>query len=376
MNSIVVLVVVVVVVFLFVLVMGWLWWYQREKQLTQPQRVLVEAFPGATLLTETSGIYHPRLRDRMHPYNPSMFFYHGQRYLVHRLSTFNMCRNILQHLPEFLSTKERHGVLNSIVLQTPRGHFIVVDVPHENAFPCPEAYVDPRSLLFRGDLVLVVNNPQHERCRKTTMVALFFRLGDPEDLECASLLTPYRVLDLEYTDGRPVEKNWMPFVYQNALHFVYRVSPHIVLRCDTDTGVCTRVAETHHTGPSSLRGGTPCVLLEDWGWYLAVAHIRHAIGGVKLVYHSVLYAFEREPPFRVVAVSDPFFLDSDFEPHRLKQIIQFAAGLAVKEDRIHISYGSGDCSSRVLSLPLDDALGLLRPLDTDVKSRSTRGVSQ
>ena len=357
-SRVVFLVAAIVVILVLLVVVVVLWFRNKEKQLTHEQLVLVEAFPGTTTLTETSGIYHPRLRDRMHPYNPSMFMYHGQRYLVHRLSTFNMCRNILQHLPEFLSVKERHGVLNSIVLQTPRGHFILVDVPHENAFPCPEAYVDPRSLLFRGDLVLVVNNPQHERCRETTMVALFLRLGDPEELECMSLITPYRVLDLDYTDARPTEKNWMPFVYQDALHFVYRVSPHVVLRCDTDTGQCTRIAETHHHGPRSLRGGTPCVFVEDHG-YLAIAHVRHAIGGVKLVYHSVLYLFQSEPPFRVVALSDPFFLDGDFEPHRFKQIIQFAAGLLVENGNLSISYGSGECSSRVLSLPLNDALGLL-----------------
>lgn len=350
---------------LIVFLVGWgiLWFRKRETELTQQQLILTHAFPTRTLQTEITSLYHPHLRDRMHPYNPSLFVYQDQKYLVHRLSTFNMCKDIIRHFPEFIAVKERHGVLNSIVIQTPRGNCIFVDVPHDNPFPCPEAYVDPRSIVWKNDLVLVVNNPQHEKCKKTTMVLLFLRLGHVEDLECTSLLTPYRVLDLSYADARPIEKNWMPFVYHDQIHFVYSVSPHVILRCDTETGVCTRIAgtETKHEGLCSLRGGSPFVYVPGRG-YLTVAHIRHVIGGMKLVYHSVLYLMESEPPFRILTFSPPFFLDDDFEPHRFKQIIQFAAGLWIQGDHLLISYGSGDCSSRVLSLPLDDALCLLHPV--------------
>ena len=339
------------------------WIRYRETSLTN-QLIVTEAFPKEATVMEVSGVYHPNLRDAMFNYNPSLFLYRGKRYMVHRLCTYNMCRDILHHIPEFKSTNEYQGVLNSIVIQTPLQHIVYIDYPSVSHYPCPEAYEDPRSIMYQNHLVLVTNNPQHTRCRRT-MTALFLNLDEVEDLECASILHPFRILELSYEKSRPVEKNWMPFVYRDDLCFVYSVEPHVILRCDTETGKCTEIASTSHEKvPESLRGGSPCWLLTDGSAYLTVAHQRRSIGGVKLIYTSVLYCFEPEPPFRIVAMSPPLFFDHDFDPHRWKQIIQFAAGLVVeeKEGILFISYGSGDCSSRMISLPLASALTLIVPL--------------
>ena len=338
-----------------------LWFRSKERDLTQNRLVLTRAFPTEATVAEIKELYHPHIRDKMYNYNPSLFVYRKKRYLVHRLSTYHMCSNILKHIPQFKATFERGGTLNSIVIQTPLDHMIFVDYPQTTDFPCPEAYEDPRSILFGENLVLIVNNAQHEKCQRT-MVALFLRLDDVNDLECASLLRPHKVLELTYEKSRPIEKNWMPFVRHDELYFVYSVNPHVVLRCDTETGQCVEVAKTRYDKkevPTYLRGGTPCLPLGDQ--FLTVGHARHSIAGVKFVYTSVFYLFESDPPFRIIALSPEFFLDDDFEPHKFKQIIQFVSGMVLddKDGRLYVSYGVGDCQSKVLSLPLESVLSLL-----------------
>lgn len=345
-----------------------LWFRSREEVLTE-RLVLTHAFPTEVSTTEISELYHPRIRNHMYNYNPSIFLFRGKRHVVHRLSTFNMCQNILRHIPQFTAMAQRHGVLNSIVLQTPTNHIIFIEYPQNSHFPCPESYDDPRSLLYRDQLVLIVNNAQHARCHRT-MVALFIDMTDMEDLECVAILRPSRIVELSYKKSRRVEKNWMPFVYRDKLYFVYSVNPHVILRCDTETGTCTEAAVTHYRDDQvshHLRGGTPCLFLPQKNCYLTAVHNRHSIAGVKLVYTSVLYLFEAQPPFRIVAVSPEFFMDDDFETHRFKQIIQFVAGMVLdaSDGRLYISYGVADCHSKVLSLPLDSVMALLRPVRGD-----------
>lgn len=352
----------VVALFLFIVFLV-LWFKSKEKDLTVHRLVLTRAFPTEARVTEMSSVYHPHIRDHMFNYNPSLFMHQGKRYTTHRLSTYNMCKTILEHISQFKATLERDGVLNSIVIQTPLDNIIFVDYPSHSRFPCPEAYEDSRSIILNENLVLIVNNPQHDRCDRT-MVALFIPLPSAEELECQSILRPSHIVTLSYEKARRTEKNWMPFVRENKLYFVYSVNPHVVLHCDTETGQCTEAAVTHYdpkTVPTYFRGGSPCLLLKKDNHYLAVAHARHSIAGVKFIYTSVFYLFESEPPFSISAISPEFFLDDDFQVYRFQQIIQFVAGLVKNDDdgRLYISYGVQDCKSKVLSLPLDSALALL-----------------
>ena len=68
------------------------------------------------------------------------------------------------------------------------------------------------------------------------------------------------------------EKNWMPFVRDDALHLVYSCAPTVVFRCDTNDGSLATV--TDHEAPpvaSYLRGGSQG-LPQDDGGFLFVVH--------------------------------------------------------------------------------------------------------
>jgi hypothetical protein len=349
---------------ILIILVGVSWFQTKEKTLTDQRLVLTEAFPRDSTIQVMRRIEHPRLRPGMHNYNPSLFTHKGQRFVVHRLSNYNLCHNILKHVPDYLATKRRHGIINSIVIETPDGRFVLVDYPNDPVHPCPESYEDPRSILFREELVLVVSDSQNKGCQGV-MTLLFL---DPDHLlegdGGVKMVRPSRILRLHLTNKkeRHVEKNWMPFVHEHSLCFVYSISPHIILRCNTENGECTKVAETSSPGvPRYLRGGTPALLIHP-DYYLAAGHARHAIAGMKFVYTTVFYTFESKPPFRVLALSQEFFIDNDFDTHSFKQLVQFASGLDFdsRTQRLFLSYGSNDCSSRIVSVSLSSVKSLLR----------------
>ena len=83
--------------------------------------------------------------------------------------------------------------------------------------------------------------------------------------------------------GRPllrVEKNWMPFVVDGELRFVYRVDPLTVIRCvDLDRGECEvlydeapDIESVHGRSGGEVHGGTE---LELWRWPLYVGFLSY-----------------------------------------------------------------------------------------------------
>jgi hypothetical protein len=167
--------------------------------------------------------------------------------------------------------------------------------------------------------------------------SLFTRRVSPTIGPAVQLLSP---------TGEVCEKNWVPFVYDGKLHVAQFVHPyHDVFRVDPPTdGTLTAdlSARWSTTGISTLpafRGGTNAVLWR--GRYLAVGHYRIA----QFRYASAAYTFEAEPPFRQLAISDPFVMWHDAH-------IEFAISLAATEP-ITLWAGRNDVGARKVLIPGD-----------------------
>jgi|GEM_PF-626330 len=147
------------------------------------------------------------------------------------------------------------------------------------------------------------------------------------------------------------EKNWMPFVYDGALHFVYTCSPTVVLRCDPESG--SMVTMSSEAGPDDggglrLRGGSQGVEVED-GWIFVVHEIAPFGGGPSYVHRFV----HLDRSFVISGVSQAFFFEV--------QSIEFCAGLARKGDDLIISYGVADRRAQMMTVSLADVRSLLLP---------------
>eukprot|EP00035_Acanthoeca_spectabilis_P003988 m.97445 g.97445 ORF g.97445 m.97445 type:complete len:439 (+) comp12400_c0_seq1:237-1553(+) len=148
------------------------------------------------------------------------------------------------------------------------------------------------------------------------------------------------------------EKNWVPFQHGGSLHVAQFVHPtHEVYKVDPPPfgkGNATLSRRWSTPGLSKLpgfRGGTNAVLWR--GRYLAVGHYRIK----QFRYASAAYTFEAKPPFRQLAVSDPFILWDD-------AYIEFAISLSATEP-LTLWVGRNDNGARKAEIPGDVMEALL-----------------
>ena len=163
---------------------------------------------------------------------------------------------------------------------------------------------------------------------------------------------------LHYADRQKLEKNWMPFEYNNKLYVVYSISPHKILHVDIHTGNCTKIFETKNPNSpkEDIGNGSPPQLITINGnrYYLGMGHIRGRING-DMIRKNFLYLFESTPPFSVVSVSKVFNILSSFIP------IEFGSGLLVDEENqyVYVSFGIDDCSGSIIKIPIPEVIALL-----------------
>ena len=150
---------------------------------------------------------------------------------------------------------------------------------------------------------------------------------------------------LDYRQRKKIEKNWMPFQYEDNLYIVYSIFPHKILSVDLDSGLCTDVYETKSKSPflNEIGNGAPPVFFEKGDCMLGIAHIRGSIEG-EMTRKNFFYLFQKSPPFSIISVSNIFNLAKPFVN------IEFASGLLVDGDNILISYGVDDCYGSIISL--------------------------
>lgn len=203
------------------------------------------------------------------------------------------------------------------------------------------------------------------------------------------------------------EKNWSPFSYSGRVHFVYSLKPFRVCAVDMkdwQTGsplpcsICHTVPAVQpgdlmtlntrlHKGLVATKdaldtlqwhmNGVPMTLLPDdvGAAYLGVAHVfggsRSSSGKWVRRYTSFLFKMSSTMPFRILDLSAPLPLVSQpsTAPYWADRPaddveVSFVSGLVVEKGQdgkvsdLVLSYGSGDDESRLLRLPLTEALSL------------------
>jgi predicted GH43/DUF377 family glycosyl hydrolase len=141
------------------------------------------------------------------------------------------------------------------------------------------------------------------------------------------------------------EKNWMPWVKDGQLRFVYRLG---TLIDTTGTIICQHDCKVD---VGHVSGGSQVVDVD--GNWLALVHEARLIPG-----HSIRHYQHRFVVFddegRLLRWSLPFcFHDRQ---------IEFAAGLSYFPDkrRLLASYGVRDCEARLATMAVDEVMGFIR----------------
>ena len=177
------------------------------------------------------------------------------------------------------------------------------------------------------------------------------------DLQVASLPptgTPVQVVELTELMASSVhhcEKNWMPVVRSDGLHWIYAIQPFQLLRWDSG-GVVVATQDGPGTKAflGSLRGSVGPVEVE--GRWLSLVHF-YSTGDGRWYHHRWV---EHDPvSLRPVAVSASFC----FHPVADDAEVEFAAGLVVGHDGLlWITYGKDDRAAMLACVAVQDVLAL------------------
>lgn len=147
-----------------------------------------------------------------------------------------------------------------------------------------------------------------------------------------------------------IQKNWVPFVWNNLLYFSYSISPHDVMLPNLETGNVVTSFETSSYCAwrfGALRGGTPAVLVD--GQYLAFFHSAEmtssmASWGEKLWHYFMgAYTFSAEPPFEITGMTPFPIIGKGFYSHvNYNKRVIFPGGFVASGSNIYVAYGKDD----------------------------------
>ncbi|WP_411887890.1 hypothetical protein [Hydrocarboniphaga effusa] len=202
---------------------------------------------------------------------------------------------------------------------------------------------DPRIFVWNGGLWCLWTSVSldDDRCYLNKMV-----LGRLD----GNVISCLRIIESPHERRR--EKNWIPFVRNGQLHFIYELASLEIYRLN-DKGL--EIVSREDGRISALEGCSGSSQLipwgEDWicvahrallrprGWYLfPLAYYRHRF--------IVL-----SPDFRLKAMSAFFFFE--------KRNIEFCAGMVSEGEHVLLSFGVGDRTARVLRLHKEQVMSLL-----------------
>jgi len=152
---------------------------------------------------------------------------------------------------------------------------------------------------------------------------------------------------LEGPQSNRHEKNWMPMVLDDSLHFLYSCAPTVVLRCDPSRGTLESVANAD--GPDEareLRGGSQGVPVED-GQLFSVHEVDRGARVLRYTHRFVLL----DDRMRLAGISRPFTFTADR--------VEFCAGMAQRGDELVLSFGVSDAAAGLAVISVQEALSLL-----------------
>ena len=249
--------------------------------------------------------------------------------------------------------------LSSYIVLSWRGRRLLLDVTDPSGRGCVRGFEDPRVFLDEETVYITANACSGNDCKVEIWLLTLSKdaliLAFQHDERAIKPLTTVRLVR-PLTHASRDEKNWMPFIVDGELYLVYSISPHVVLRCDTNTGVCTEFSNTTNTlAGYGLRGGSQ--IRKYQGVYYGLIHKK--IGGTQ--YLTLIYAFEfiQSVGFVVTGVSEPFIISQSVH---VEPFIQFVSGFEIVGDQAFVTYGEHDCDSKQLTIPMSDLVKLIKPL--------------
>jgi glycosyltransferase involved in cell wall biosynthesis len=280
--------------------------------------------------------------DDYRPVNPSIACWGEQIFLIQRGINFDLTMDGRYETPNEAPVHTRNFLLHlsgTLDIRSATEILPPVDMP-EPAFGLVLGFEDMRLFPWRDQLwcSAAVRELTPEGWYQQVLARIDRRVGEQRPL------MEWRVLEPE--GSRRHEKNWMPQVNGDTLHFIYSCDP-------------TRVVDEHGRTVTErwpalacdeFRGGSQLISF-DGGW-LALVHEVHYEGEVRRYQHRFVW-FDAANVLK--GVSRRFFFHANG--------IEYASGLTWHPGgkRLLISYGVGDREAWIAAVEASDVRRVLEP---------------
>ena len=149
-----------------------------------------------------------------------------------------------------------------------------------------------------------------------------------------------------FLTNQHTEKNWMPWVIADRLYFIYAPQPLIILEYLPDEKR-VKVVETKSRKALPHASGSSCMVPFD-GNFVGVLHVKLPMEN-KVEYRHRLFLASGK--FEILAVSEEFSFEGE--------IVEFCAGIAVRNGDFYLSYGVFDEKAIVLKISAERTMKFL-----------------
>ncbi|HMP28546.1 MAG TPA: hypothetical protein PKD85_03040 [Saprospiraceae bacterium] len=303
-------------------------------------------------------------------YNPSIFIYKNKVYFTVRLSNYTMCTDIPNSGANKGLVPGWQARANSFIfIMDEQGNLIYLDMEERSPKYCVQGYEDARPFIYQDQLFIFSNALSRPKDSTSCYNQMWLSKMNIDSViqnikDKQKSIRPLNLpLSIDF-DNTINQKNWMPFISkEKELLCVYSVNPHVILKCNSETGVCQSIASTFNTMiGTNIRGGSQVVYYEMPNGnkrYITITHKRESI------YTSQIYTFSVDYPYQVMEYADNFiFGDSSHTPN-----IQFISGFAIVDGNAIITYGEDDCYSKFSKIPMLELCSLLKSVANGVVNK-------
>lgn len=282
-------------------------------------------------------VFPPRFKVQY--FNPGLVDWQGMRWLVtrRRRCAFQYAKNDIS----FWRLAPNNTLLSEHPLKIP-------------TIRADEHWEDPRAIIFGGQLWVSYSN-FYTRCQWVHQGIA--RVN--HQMQAATVFHPqFGDNGVSIITNTGHEKNWLWFEPRNPEDhdgnplMIYGAYPHTVVRFNKDrpkvwTGKGFRWSK------GAVRGGTPPIFVD--GLYWTFFHSSVELGPVapRRRYYVGAYAFDPEPPFRILwRTSKPILTGSMHDPRDAgAPLCVFPCGALFDNGTWHVTMGVNDCACAWMRIP-------------------------
>jgi len=367
------------------------WLYNVSGQFHFPWRYKYELIWDKAVAQELFPAYEISVESKEAAFNPSILCvssiceprpekvsFPGVAYLVViRLNGKNQCWAREKMYPIF--GNEDWGDMENVIVFLDSTYKTVKQLPLEGDAQCSKKnehgheFEDCRLFSFEGRVWINCNCGHRWR---SFIAPLDFRgkdaLGLPTDAEFDGKRGFYMENDNEGY------RNLVAFEWREAMLVHWRIQPNRMTIADVMS--CCETLYDHPETKSiprkaarKLHGGAGFIYISERNLLLGIGHIHRKWNRSikeKMTkdghhYTHSFFALSADPPYEFKLVSREFCFASPYvDATHDCEVVQFASGMLLRDDKLVISYGVNDCESRILEIPLEWALKSLEPVQT------------